>query len=49
MIVEIFGNADECWQRLLNALQTARAADAPRPRRILFSRVGTSSFGRALA
>jgi hypothetical protein len=21
-IVEIFGNAEECWQRLLNALQT---------------------------
>src|SRR5438093_2672520 len=27
-IVEIFGNAGECWQRLLNALQTAGATAA---------------------
>src|SRR6185436_12310312 len=29
MIVEMLGNAGECWPRLLNALQTAGAADGP--------------------
>jgi hypothetical protein len=47
--VEIPGNAGECWQRLLNALQTAGTADAPETGRILSSRRGTSPFGGALA
>ena len=47
--MEILGNAGECWQRLLNALQTAGAAEAPQHGRILFSRWGTSSLGGALA
>jgi hypothetical protein len=48
-IVEILGNAGVRWQRLLNALQTAGAADAPQDKTNSALASGTGSVGRALA
>jgi hypothetical protein len=43
--MEIFGKAGERWQRLLNALQTAGAADAPQHEMNSVLASGTGYFG----
>jgi hypothetical protein len=45
-IVDIFGKVGEPWQRLLNALQTAGAADAPQHEKNSVLASGTGYFGR---